>query len=305
MVSKAAVIRQTILLTAAIGVLPLILYPATFGIPAFSLHPLYAVAEWGLYFLIYLALRTSLPIRKIVLAAGATVLFRIGIGLVLATLLWLMHELPLDKAVPQCLWEYPPAYIMHIAFAPFVLSPVFNRAWARGIRFSLDGGRQRVTAPSTGLFSFSGQSTVPSPQRSAAENDDLSFDAACNWVGEYSGVRMSLIADDDGLVVSQWSQQAYSHDAEYWAAMVIEMVRFHRRWPPANEPADLQRLELETAPGRLIIRRVEPFWLVVQTESDAGELVQVRITQATQMIEKYYHDRYRAVQPAGLEVCYV
>jgi predicted regulator of Ras-like GTPase activity (Roadblock/LC7/MglB family) len=305
MVSKAAVIRQAILLSATISVFPLIVYPATFGIPAFSLHPLHAFAEWGVYFLVYLALRVSIPVRRIFMAAGVTVLFRIGIGLVLAVLVWLMHEVPLDKAVPQCLWEYPPAFILHIAFSPFVLLPLFNRTWARGVRFSIGAGKRRVAAPSAVGFSFAGQASAPSSTRSVSENDDVSFDAACSWVGEYSGVRMSIVVDDDGLVVAQWTRQSYSQGAEFWAPMVIEMIRFHRRWPPADESIDLRRLELETASGRLLVRRVAPFWLVVQTEADAGELVQVRIAQAVEMIEKYYHDRYRTVSPAGLEVSHV
>jgi hypothetical protein len=82
------------------------------------------------------------------------------------------------------------------------------------------------------------------------------------------------------------------------------MTRFHRRWPTADAPVDLRCLEVETDSGRLIIRRVGPFWLMILAEVDA-ELVSVRLVQAIGMIEKYHHDRYQTVHPAGLEVSYV
>jgi len=305
MVSKAAVIWQALLLSAAISVFPLILYPTTFGLPAFALHPLYAFAEWGLYFLIYVALRVSLPLHRKFLAAGSVVLFRLGIGAALGTLVWSMHGIPLTQAVNRCLWEYQPAYVLHIAFAPFVLMPLFNKVWARGLRFSIDPGRNRGKVQTAGSFSFSGQSPTHPPARTTVDNDELSFESACAWVGEYSGVRMAIIVDTDGLVVSKWTRQKYSRDAEYWAAVIVEMVRFHQRWPRAAEPVDLLRLELETAAGRLFVRRAGKLWLAVQTEADAGELVQVRIAQATEMIEKHYRDRYGSVRPAGLEVSHV
>jgi predicted regulator of Ras-like GTPase activity (Roadblock/LC7/MglB family) len=304
MVSKAAVIRQALLISAAISVIPLIVYPATFGLPAVSLHPLYAFGEWLLYFLVFLAARAALPVRRMFVAAGATVLFRLAIGTVLAVFVWLMHEIPLAEAIPQCLWKYPPAFALHIIFAPFVLLPLINRPWARGIRFSIDS-RHRPAAPATTGFSFSGHTPVAAATPAPTDGDDLSFDTACAWIGEYSGVRMSLLADEDGLVVSHWTRQSYSQDAEYWAAMVIEMIRFHRQWPPADQPADLRRLEIKTGSGRLLAYRAAPFWLVVQTEAETGELVQVRITQALDMIEKYYQDRYRTVRPAGREVSHV
>jgi len=305
MVSKVAVIRQTVLLSISISVFPLILYPATFGIPHFSLHPLYAFAEWALYFLIYLAILPTLSMQRKVVAGGVTVIFRLAVGLVLGGLVSLMHGLPLAAAVPFCTWEYPPALLLHIIFAPFLLRPLFGQAWARGIRFAIDSGRQSAPGEQARGFSFSSPLAAPPPTHPRAEIGELSFDAATAWIGEYSGVRMSLVVDNDGLVVSRWARQVYSRDAEFWAAVAVEMTRFHRRWPAADEPIDLRRLEVETTSGRLTIRQAGPFWLVILTEADTGELVSVRLVQAIEMIEKHYRDRYRTVCPAGREVSHV
>jgi predicted regulator of Ras-like GTPase activity (Roadblock/LC7/MglB family) len=305
MVSKTAVIRQTVLLSGAICVFPLILYPATLGFPLFSMHPLYAFAEWAFYFLIYLAILPSLPVRQKIVAGGITVLFRLTVGLVMGVLVSLMHGAPLAKAIAYCMWEYLPALGLHIIFAPFVLQPIFNRGWRRGVRFAIDSGRQTTEPRSNAGFSFSGLPPATSSTRLRSETGELSFEAATAWIGDYSGVRMSLVVDEDGLVVSHWSRQEYSQDAEFWAAVAVEMIRFHRHWPAADEPVDIRRLEVETASGKLALRRAGPFWLVTITEADAGELVSVRVTQAVEMIEKHYHDRYQTVRPAGLEVSHV
>ena len=305
MVSKAAVIRQTVLLSGAICVFPLILYPATFGFRLFSMHPIYAFAEWALYFLIYLAVLPAVSMQQRIVAAGVTVLFRLTVGLVLGVLVSLMHALPLAKAIPFCMWEYPPALALHIIFAPFVLRPIYNRCWKRGIRFAIGSGRPSPEPRSGTGFSFSGAPAEAVSTQPRMETGESSFEAATAWVGDYSGVRMSLVVDEDGLVVSHWSRQAYTQDAEFWAAVAVEMSRFHRHWPVTTDPVDLRRLEVETASGRLVLRRAGPFWLVTITEAEAGELVSVRVAQAVEMIEKHYHDRYRTVRPAGLEVSHV
>jgi len=303
MVSKAAVIRQTVLLSISISVFPLILYPSMLGIREFSLHPLYAFAEWALYFLIYLGVLSTRSVWQKFVAGGTTVLFRLAIGSVLGLLVTLMHGTPPVTAVSFCLWQYPPAFILHIIFVPFLLRPIYDRVWARGMHFAIDSGRPSTPLRSVG-FSFSRPLQSVSSVRRHAEVGELSFDAATAWIGEHSGIRMSLVVDEDGLVVSHWERQAYSRDAEFWAAIGLEMTRFHRRWPTVETPVDLRCVEVETDSGRLIIRRAGPFWLMILAEADA-ELVSVRLVQAIGMVEKHYHDRYRTVHPAGLEVSYV
>lgn len=303
MVSKVAVIRQTVLLSISISIFPLILYPSMLGIREFSLHPLYAFAEWAWYFLIYLAVLSSRSVWQKIVAGGTTVLFRLAIGSVLGLLVTLMHGTPPVAAISFCQWQYPPAFILHIIFAPFILRPIYERVWIRGMHFAIDSGRSKTPSQSVG-FSFSRPLLSTPSERPRAEVGELSFDAATAWIGEHSGIRMSLVVDEDGLVVSRWERQAYSRDAQFWAAIGLEMVRFHRRWPTVDAPVDLRYLEVETGSGRLIIQRAGPFWLMILAEVDA-ELVSVRLVQAIGMIEKHYHDRYRTVHPAGLEVSYV
>jgi predicted regulator of Ras-like GTPase activity (Roadblock/LC7/MglB family) len=226
------------------------------------------------------------------------------LGAVLGLLISLMHGLPLTTAVTIGMWSYPPAFVLHVCFAPFLLRPLYGRIWERGIRFSLNSGRPAAQPRQSSGFSFSNMPGTAAQAKPRTESGEVSFDAATTWIGEYSGVRIATLVDEDGLVISRWERQKYSQDAEYWAAIAVEMTRFHRQWPAA-EAVDLRRLEIETSSGRLTIKRAGQFWLVVLTEMDAGELVSVRIAQAIDMIEKHRNDRYRAVRPAGLEVSYV
>ena len=304
MISKAAVIRQTILLSGAISVFPLVIYPSRFGFPPSSLSPAFAIAEWALYVLIFLAALPKLSWRRKLACGGLTVLYRLAVGAVLGALVTVMHGGSLPKMIWFCLWMYTPAVVLHVAFAPFVLRPVFGQVWRRGVRFAMNSGRDTAAARTPG-FSFSTSSPAAPASRVRLELNEISFDAATSWVGEFSGVRMSLIVDEDGLVVSQWSRQTYSQDAEFWAAVTVETTRFHQRWPADPELVDLRRLEVETGAGRLVVRRAGAFWLAVLTEADAGELVSVRIAQAVEMIEKHYQDRYHTVRSTGLEVSHV
>jgi len=304
MVSKAAVIRQTILLSGAISVFPLVLYPSMLGLPPLSLNPAFGAAEWVLYVLVFLAALPKLSLRRKALAGAVTVLYRLGVAAALGALVSAMHGKPLWQMIWYCMWDYTPAVALHVAFAPFLLQPIYTQVWKRGVRFAIDSGRESSGARTPG-FSFSASPAVSTAARSRLEPGEVSFDAATAWVGEFSGVRMALVVDEDGLVVSRWSRQTYSQDADFWAAVAVEMARFHQHWPASADAVDLRRLEVETTSGKLTIRRAGTFWLTVLTETEAGELVSVRVAQAVEMIEKHYHDRYHTVRPAGLEVSHV
>ncbi len=301
--SKWAIIRQTVILAVAISIVPLILYPATFGLPNLNLHPLYAFGEWALYFLLYLVLQVRLSVGHKLMAAGGTVLFRISVGLVLAGLVSVMQTIPLKESIPECLWQYPPAVVLHVAFAPFLLMPLLNRSWVRRSRFAIDSNRARPAAPpQTRGFSFPEKTP---PAKPVLEADELSFDAATAWLGDYVGVRVAVIADTKGLVVAYWSSANERTEAEYWAATAVEVVRYHGQFTPQQGEAGIDRLEVESDLGHLIIRAAGPFWLAVLATPETGELINLRVGQAVEMITKHYQHRYRTAQPAGLEVSHV
>lgn len=304
MVSKAAVIRQAILLSGAICVFPMVLYPATLGLPKFSVHPVYLFAEWTLYFLLYLALLSRMSVSRRFIAAGVTVVYRLSLCTLFGSLIAAIHGLPLWETVRHSVWEYPPALILHLLFAPFILRPLYNKAWDRRKRFALHRGHQKQAAQQSRGFSFPEHPTSMMDGHSALDPGDISFDAATAWIGDYSGVRACLLVSGEGLVISHWAREAYSQDAEYWAAVSMEMVRFHHHWPTAGDNVNLRRLEVETDSGKLTVRQAGQFWLVILTEAEAGELVTVRVTQAVDMIEKHYQNRYSALCSAGLEVAH-
>ncbi len=304
MVTKAAIVRQLILLSASICVIPLLLYPATLGLPQLHFHPLWLAVEWVFYFVVFLALLRTESIRKKITSAFITLAYRHLLGALLAVLVTAITNKALTQTLPHCLWVYTPAVLLQVAFAPFFLRSLFCRPWARVVRFAIDSGRQPVSRQeSSAGFIYGGEPTSVSPKEETA--GEVSFDAATAWVGDFSGVRLAAVIDDRGLLVSHWTRQTYTQDAEYWGAVAREIARFHQQWPGPAEATDLRRVDLETGSGRLNIRRAGPFWLVVLTEAETAGLVSVRITQAVEMVEKYYHDRYGSVQPAGREVAHV
>ena len=56
----ATTIRQTILWTGVLAVIPLVAYPRVFGLGMFEFHPVFGLLEWGLYFAAFMALLPSL-----------------------------------------------------------------------------------------------------------------------------------------------------------------------------------------------------------------------------------------------------
>ena len=70
--------------------------------------------------------------------------------------------------------------------------------------------------------------------------------------------------------------------------------------------AHLRRFELSLSDHRLVVERVEPFYLAVLFDHATDELVNVRIAQAVDMVKKYAEHKYPKVAPsATTEVAYV
>jgi hypothetical protein len=127
--------------------------------------------------------------------------------------------------------------------------------------------------------------------RATATDGGRTFDDAVNYVGEYTGVRMSWLVDRDGLTLACWQRQDYTGALEFWAPVSVEMVEFDRRWLSVGGEVNPQRMEVRTDGGRLIIEAAGDFWLGVLTDRDADELIGVRLSQARDMVNKHLQER--------------
>jgi hypothetical protein len=297
--------------SALLVLIPLVLYPKRLGFPAFDLNPAVGLLEWAFYAAVLSLSAGHLPFSTRVVAAGFTVVFRLGLGVASGVLIGWAQNLPSSQTVVETLWSYPAAIIPQVLASAVITSPVWELLMSVGPR--------RRHRRHSGRPTFTSTATTPSmvfaPRASAtasrlatsigAAPHEPSFDEAVSYVGEYSGVRLCWVVDGDGLPVAVWQRQHDTGDADFWAPVSIEMVDFHRqRLSVGNNTCQPERLDLRTDQGRLIIESIHDLWLGVLTDPDADELISVRITRAHDMIAKHLHAERGLVAAAG-EVQYV
>ncbi|HWO57177.1 MAG TPA: hypothetical protein VNN55_06385 [bacterium] len=283
--------------------LPVLVYPRRFGFPALDLNPAVGLLEWAFYIAVFSIATDRMGVSTRVVAAGFTVVTRLLVGAASGCAVGGTHGLPLGQTVPELMWSYPLALIPQVLIAPIVTSPLWEQLMS--VRPA-----PRVARPATVHSTFTAPAAVTaSPARASASRvamagagltHEPSFDDAVSYVGEYSGVRLCWIVDNEGLPLAVWQRQQYTGDADFWAPVSVEMMEFHqRRLSAGGDSCHPDRVEICTDRGRLVVEAVRDLWLGVLTEPDTDELINVRITRAREMIDRHLQAERGRLVAAG------
>lgn len=304
----AATIRQTILWTGVLAVIPLLAYPRVFGLGMFEFHPIFGLVEWGLYFAAFIALLPSLTMPQRILASGFTVVYRLLCAAMFAILAALNNDFGLADTMAVGMWSYPLALIPHVIAAPLVMRAIWKIVYpATPQRGRLAGFQpknrtvRRTPVPSAvGARHAAAVSAVPS-NRALVRSESPDFDDAVSYVGGYTGVRMCWVVDPEGLPLAFWQRQDYTGAVEFWAPMSVELVEFNRRTLSVGGDVLPQHVEVRFDAGRLVLQAAGEYWIGVLTDREADDLVGVRLTQAREMVLKHLQERrdvYAGLQEA-------
>jgi len=298
-------VRQVILWTGMMAVIPLITYPEHYGLGMLGFHPVVSLIEWALYLGIYWLTLPSLTFSQRVLAGGFTVVYRLWCAALFAGLVSLSKGVSWMDTAAIAMWSYPYSVLPHILLAPLALHGVWQQAWIgrprriTGFHSPAAPARKSWAPVAAGAAPSRHRATVLAPRAVVVTDGGRTFDDAMHYIGEYSGVRMCWLVDKEGLTISCWQRQDYPGALEFWAPVSVEMVEFDRRWLSVGGEVNPQRMEVRTDGGRLIVEAAGHLWLGVLTDRDADELIGVRLSQARDMVIKNLQER--RMHSAGLQ----
>jgi hypothetical protein len=305
----ATTIRQTILWTGVLAVIPLVAYPRIFGLGMFGFHPVFGLLEWGLYFAAFIALLPSLSMAQRVLASGFTVVYRLTCAAMFAVLAALNNDFGLADTIAVGMWSYPLAVLPHVIAAPLVMRGIWKIVYPATPQRTRLAGFQTRNRPATretpvptavGALHAATTPAVAS-NRTSVRSESPSFDDAVSYVGGYTGVRMCWVVDNEGLPLAFWQRQDYTGAVEFWAPKSIELVEFNRRTLSVGGEVLPQHVEVRFEAGRLSLQAAGEYWIGLLTDRDADDLVGVRLTQAREMVLKHLQERrdvYTGLQEA-------
>jgi hypothetical protein len=311
-VSTSVLTRQTILALGALIAVPLLFYPKRLGLPLFELSPVVSLVEWLFYLAVFSLIGSRLPGSTRVLTAGFTVISRLGLGMILGSIVAWTHSMPWTKTVAEMMWSYPLSLVLHLLLAPVVLLPVWEHLMTQPSSLKqrrrvvgLAPSRPRPVRP---IHHASGSRTTVATKVASASDPaqgnvpgmaEPTLDDAVSYVGEYQGVRMCWVVDHEGLPLAVWQRQQYSADADFWAPVSVEAADFHRKRLSAEGACRPQRIEVRTDQGRLIAEAVGDYWLGVLADPDADDLISIRLSRALEMTANYLQKAGRAHAGAG------
>jgi hypothetical protein len=135
-------------------------------------------------------------------------------------------------------------------------------------------------------------------------DEDNQFERAVNYVGESSAVKMCLIIDEEGLILSQFSR--CDEEADFWAPLVLVIEKNNRSLlGQYGRGEEVDKIDICTRNLRVIQCRIEHLILMVLTEREIDETIHIRVSQAMEMTRKYMSERYSPALFARVEERYV
>ena len=137
----------------------------------------------------------------------------------------------------------------------------------------------------------------------AAEEQNLlqlnGFERGVRYLAEDGSVRVAAVIDPDGLTLATFGRMGF--DPHVWAPLALTMMDVNADIFSRHGMTRPTQLETLYQNMKIDCRAVGPFLLMVVAERHADDLLGVRISQTTDMIEKYVSSRYDTKALARLE----
>jgi predicted regulator of Ras-like GTPase activity (Roadblock/LC7/MglB family) len=123
-----------------------------------------------------------------------------------------------------------------------------------------------------------------------AENQNDRFQVAVDYLSEYSGVKIALVLDKEGLVVAQNSPSAI--DGEDIAAVGLELLNATNKYAEKLAGPRCEMISLKTTDDWVIIADSGEFYLLILAERRVDDLLSVRVQRSVEMITNYVDKKY-------------
>lgn len=285
--------RLLILLGFFLAVVPLAFFPNDLGIKlgltSFLIFPL----EVFWYFVVYLLLFSELPLLISFFYGILTLGLRLLIAAVFGMLLYIMFPLETLSLVKIGIFTYFPALLIQSSLLPFVVWISFGRTieahWREKRR------PKRVFLPS-----FAPPEEKKVLQSEKGETIELSFEAALDYIKEYSGVEGVILVDKEGLVVSKRVNPGCQEEKIAPVALLLRKINSDQL--QKIDGSLFERMEFLSERLWISLNNVGDFTLLSLAHRSTDELLRIRILKAVSMVEKCLNKKYVGIFQTNQEV---
>lgn len=327
--SSGRVSYRIILFSLLALVVPLVLFPEMFGLQLAGAALIYVLYELVYYGIVAWVYNRETTLLKIAQAAGLCLVFRGALAVAFGLLVTIMYGMHIGVSMTLGLYAYVPTVLLHVVFTPFILKPVVDRI--------LENRRRRVVISETATdtpdmpaaareHAWDNDSSATAPRRPAPKpaprreyapsparfdqaeskpgaTEPNGFEKAVRYIGENGSVSLAAVVDPEGLLMARFSRGDV--DAEEWAPTSLVLFQANQEMLKRYDLGDAEKLDFSLDQKRVVITRAGTYSLVVMFERQTDDVVQIRIRQAIDMINKFVAERYGSMSQESREHAYV
>ena len=116
------------------------------------------------------------------------------------------------------------------------------------------------------------------------------FEKAVYYIGEHASVHLAVVVDDEGLLLGNFAR--HQIDPESWGPLALLFLQGDGGVLGRTEFDGLERLDLQLKEKRVVVARSERCNLMVVSERLDDDLLNIRINQGLEMINRFVIERY-------------
>jgi predicted regulator of Ras-like GTPase activity (Roadblock/LC7/MglB family) len=311
---SAQLVRQTLLLSLVLVIIPMIVFPAKVGTELATFSVAALLVEWAIYVMVLRVMSLRANLSQLMGLAVGCMIYRLAMGAVLGVLLSVGYRIGLLNAIQLGTTGYLPAVLLHVGVTPFVLRSALE--YIIGGRAPITRVESQPAAASTSddqvvaaVQVMQGVASPEAPAKAsprpaegtseqmtvgATTNDNLGdvngFERATRYIGEDGSVRLALVVDNEGLTVSQFARGQI--DPEEWAPLAQLFLENNERVLSRVRQSWPEKVDIALPDQRVVVVKEGAFSLMVLAERQSDELLRIRIKQALEGIRKHVAARY-------------
>lgn len=310
MISKSQTIRQMILLSLIVLIVPLLIFPERFGTALVSFSIAFLITELVFYGSITYWFNRQANLKQLAVGAGICLLYRLLLGLAFGVLIWLRYSMNLGITFKLVMISYIPSILCQVIITPFILRTVLND-WLfdnkKRPRLVIDSIPANKPTPSSSnstsrkLFSEQQETKSMTPwveqSKKQKVNTEFSpakningFDRATQYIGENGSVMMAVVVDGEGLVLSQFVRENISLDD--WAPLALLFRQSNNQVLDRVGLKNVGKITLTIDNVRVTVVSEDNLNLMVLADIQQDDVMNIRITQGMEIIRKYLAERY-------------
>jgi predicted regulator of Ras-like GTPase activity (Roadblock/LC7/MglB family) len=300
-------LRGVLLLSLFIMVVPLIFFPKDFGLRLEISAFLLCIFELSWYMVVFLFSFSKAPIFGVILCAMVTLAYRLFLGVGFGLLLVIMIPEGFSFSFGSSIYQYWPAFLLQVIMSPFVLKSSLEISMKKPVLRKKELQDIEKIPPEMPLTISETQisktekeamkSTYLTDEKKKPKKTDL--ENALHYLREYSGVKVAILVDDEGLMVA--CDGFSDMEPETFASLAVSFKESNNLLLKRIGEKGLNRMGIHTLNLWISLNQILSLTLVTVADRHTDELLSVRISQATEMIRRHLEQRYNHKILKGVE----